>query len=443
MSIYFISDFGHFENTNILYQQNKSHMLYFNKLLNNHLIKNNEQIILQLDEQNENIVNENESMVNETMVNESMVNEQTIPQLDEQNENIVNENESMVNESIVNENKSKVKEEDIYKLKLLSLSNNIISNFELSKDICLIGGDNFYPYGLNLDNCDMFARLYDNYFGKLKDRSYAVLGNHDYIGDINLQINNDKLFNMPEKYYHLEYNNISIFMIDTQLLDPIQCSSYIEVANSINNTKNMNMQDSIRLINELRTKMIIWLDNKLSNCNNKFKIVCGHFPILTHGVYNYRLKYNIVMAYLLPLFVKHNVNIYISGHDHNTQIQKFNNNDILNMLNQLNIGDYIWEIINIIYPNFKTEIENKCDYILHNIVSGSCIDKYKYNDSIYSMFSDLIIYQNYTYNLYVKIDTDYIDENKIIIEFIHNNNLTCHQENPNIQYIEFSYTLIF
>ena len=68
-------------------------------------------------------------------------------------------------------------------------------------------------------------------------------------------------------------------------------------------------------IKQLQKEQINWLENKLKQ-NNNIKIVHGHYPIFTMGVYQ-RCKE--LSKILIPIFKKYNVQYYISGHEHNIQ----------------------------------------------------------------------------------------------------------------------------
>ena len=56
----------------------------------------------------------------------------------------------------------------------------------------------------------------------------------------------------------------------------------------------------------------------------KNKIVFGHYPIISNGAYNNHMKP--LHKLLYPIFKKHNVRAYVSGHDHNIQYMKKEDN---------------------------------------------------------------------------------------------------------------------
>ena len=62
--------------------------------------------------------------------------------------------------------------------------------------------------------------------------------------------------------------------------------------------------------------MIDCLEIELEKSKNP-KILVGHYPILSYGMYG--VNKNLFIK-LYPILSKHNVKYYISGHDHNLQI---------------------------------------------------------------------------------------------------------------------------
>lgn len=84
-----------------------------------------------------------------------------------------------------------------------------INNIQKKDDILIILGDNFYPDGIkSLD--DKSWKNYINLDNKLK--TYCILGNHDYLGNVQHQIN-CKLHNwdMEGHYYKKTIDNYDIF----------------------------------------------------------------------------------------------------------------------------------------------------------------------------------------------------------------------------------------
>ena len=179
-----------------------------------------------------------------------------------------------------------------------------------NNDKIILLGDNFYPDGVSSIN-DKLWNDYKNIFNDIsKNKIHAVLGNHDYHQNPLCQINNN-YWDTPNSYYKLKFNNnTDLFFIDTVQLYPGHC--YIN-KNIIENAHN-------KPVSQLINKQLEWLNNELSKSNNRNKIVFGHYPIISNGAYKDQMQPLYKLLY--PIFKKHNIKAYISGHDHNIQYIK-------------------------------------------------------------------------------------------------------------------------
>jgi hypothetical protein len=351
--------------------------------------------------------------------------------------------------------------------KLKNMSKNIQQNFDITKDILLLGGDNFYPNGLTYNNVSTCVKNFNKCFQPIKHNIFGLLGNHDYNGNVNYQLtgyNRDttikkyNMFNMPDKYYKIEYADCDIYMLDTCIISPEYANDIYDILKHYKSS-NYNrftlcdyniMLNAIKYMQEKRNEQLKWLDKHLTETvnNNKIPIVCGHFPIFTTGAYEYTNINNLMFKYLVPLFIKHNVKIYISGHDHCTLLQSFNMSTIKEIYNSQTYNKLDNDtIITELFPEFYSYLYNDdCDYILYNIVSGACMDNYlkfantvhtKNSNNIKINLDDITIYKNYIYSLYTGINI--LPDNTICINFIHNQNYEIHKSNLDKQYIEYSY----
>jgi acid phosphatase len=176
-------------------------------------------------------------------------------------------------------------------------------------------GDNFYDYGIRSENDPRWSSDFEQAF--LPNCPwYAVLGNHDYLGNPDAQIRRDKKghWNMPSRYYDkkflfpgMENEGAHVFFLDTFELSP---------AESLLNSRGMGMaqsqwDDYYRIMNHDR--QLKWLDNGLACSTMRWKIVVGHYPIFSNGHHgdNPELYKN-----LLPILERHRVDFYMCGHDH-------------------------------------------------------------------------------------------------------------------------------
>jgi len=180
---------------------------------------------------------------------------------------------------------------------------NQVSNQIQVDDIITVLGDNFYPNGVSSLN-DYQWDTYNDIFKNVKNPVYSILGNHDYLQNPKAQIYSDNWI-MDGWYFKKEFDNIDLYFLDTSQFN-------LEwVPNDILK-KNHNLESEILIENQIN-----WLSDELEKNKDKKKLVFGHYPLISNGVYAKKLDkmYNS----LIDIFVKYNVNIYISGHEHNIQ----------------------------------------------------------------------------------------------------------------------------
>jgi hypothetical protein len=307
-----------------------------------------------------------------------------------------------------------------------NLRDKIYKNMN-NNDLLLLGGDNFYPNGL-INNDDIKLIYFKTIFNEYNENIYGILGNHDYHQCIKPQMNNN-YFKIPNYYYKISHDEFDIFMIDTTILDPNICTDISDVYRNINpdnyqNIKDLPYIDKLKImrseISQLRRKILDYLDNELniSNINNKIKIVCGHYNLLSYGYYvNIFNNNNIIIKHLLPLFIKHRVNIYLCGHDHTNQHIVFSEND-----NKSLLDNFKYDTDDDI--EFITKIKNEIvDYntTIHQFICGTAIDSY--NHILYNNINNsMSIYKDYKHNCYINISTKI--SNSIIVKFINTENNT-------------------
>ena len=199
------------------------------------------------------------------------------------------------------------------------LVNNINKNLGPNDAITILG-DNFYPYGVENDADPLWIE-FDKTFKNINKPIYSILGNHDYLQDPTSQIKNSRWI-MDNWFFKKEYDNIDLFFLDT-----VQFNIHHWVTKE--KIEEVHCLDCETLIkNQLE-----WLDYELGKSQKK-KLVFGHYPIITNGVYKDKVRD--LFDYLIEIFKKHNVNIYLSGHEHNIQYinRKYDNLDF----NQIIVG---------------------------------------------------------------------------------------------------------
>lgn len=168
-------------------------------------------------------------------------------------------------------------------------------------------GDNFYPKGVVSESDPLWHYSFENVYTahSLQDDWYPILGNHDYGSDPDAQVRYSKVsrrWNMPSRYYSKEVKlgkgkeTVLFVFIDTQ---PIVYD----------------------FADQAPEKQLAWIDETLKSASAdvKWKIVVGHHPCYTVGP---RIKNYDTLAIrkaLTGLLEKHQVNVYLSGHEHSLQ----------------------------------------------------------------------------------------------------------------------------
>jgi tartrate-resistant acid phosphatase type 5 len=180
-------------------------------------------------------------------------------------------------------------------------------------------GDNIYPNGVrSTRDHNWIASFEDIYTSQsLQSDWYVVLGNHDYRGDPQAEIDYsevDRRWNMPARYYSKIFfigedstNGVLLVFLDTT---PFLSESYIG--------------DKIHVKGQDTAAQRVWLEKTLAEApsNIKWKLVFGHHPVYTGGG-RMKAKETVEMKNLFkPIFEKYHVNAYICGHDHNLQYIK-------------------------------------------------------------------------------------------------------------------------
>jgi len=144
-----------------------------------------------------------------------------------------------------------------------------------------LAGDNIYNSGEMERIGIAFEQPYAPLL-KQNVRFQACLGNHDIRtqnGDPQVQYAN---FNMKGRYYTYREKDVQFFVIDT-------------------NT-NADWQDQMT-----------WLNAELGRSSAPWKVVYGHHPIYSSGQYGTNPE---MIRMFAPLFKKHQVQLYINGHEH-------------------------------------------------------------------------------------------------------------------------------
>lgn len=154
-------------------------------------------------------------------------------------------------------------------------------------DLVILGGDNIYPSG----NLALVDSTFSRPYGELLRAGvpfHAVLGNHDIRTDNGVPQVAYKPFGMKGRFYTLQRGPVDFFMLDTN--------------------GNADWQ-----------RQISWLRTVLARSRAPWKVVVGHHPIYSSGLYGNDPQ---LAAKLSTLMRRYGVQLYINGHDHNYERSK-------------------------------------------------------------------------------------------------------------------------
>jgi acid phosphatase len=156
-------------------------------------------------------------------------------------------------------------------------------------DFGLLLGDNFYPSGVRSVDDPLWKSHYLDVYEKLLWPLYVVLGNHDHGGNARAQMEyRDPAgrWRMPSAYYEFAAGDAVFFALDTTRWSRAQRD---------------------------------WLDGALANAADKrWRVVFGHHPVFSHGASHGDTP--VLVKELLPVLERRNVQLYLSGHDHDRQV---------------------------------------------------------------------------------------------------------------------------
>ncbi len=192
---------------------------------------------------------------------------------------------------------------------------------QLDAAFMLILGDNFYPSGVASTQDYQWISSFESVYTahSLQTDWYVALGNHDYKGNPQAQVDYSKLsrrWHMPQRYYA---KKISMDDDTTQqiLLVMLDTSPFIsQYYSSADHKDNVRTQDT--------AAQRKWLEEVLSDPspNIKWRIVAGHHPLYTGGKRINSADTKEMNRLLKPIFDKYKVDAYIAGHEHSLQYIK-------------------------------------------------------------------------------------------------------------------------
>jgi tartrate-resistant acid phosphatase type 5 len=175
-------------------------------------------------------------------------------------------------------------------------------------------GDNFYEDGVQATSDPLWRSSFEAIYSapSLQVPWYVALGNHDYRGSPQAQIDYAAIsqrWRMPSRYYKVSGSQIGaphldVFVIDTS---PLVHKYRKDVHSAI----------AANVVSQDVPAQLRWLDEQLSRSIAPWRLVLGHHTIYSGGSGHGDTPETTEL--IEPLLRKHGVQAYINGHDHDLQ----------------------------------------------------------------------------------------------------------------------------
>ena len=185
---------------------------------------------------------------------------------------------------------------------------------ELGSRFVVSVGDNFYENGVQTPHDVQWKTSFEDVYtdSALQVPWYVALGNHDYRGNPQAQVDyaaTSARWKMPTRYYKVSGDaaglpGVDLFVIDSSPL----VHKYREKAEAPI-AANVTKQDIYA--------QLAWLDRELAASTAHMKLVIGHHTIRSGGSGHGETPE--LVEFVQPLLVRHGVQAYINGHDHDLQ----------------------------------------------------------------------------------------------------------------------------
>lgn len=159
-------------------------------------------------------------------------------------------------------------------------------------------GDNIYPSGVSSATDKQWKQKFVDVYSGVSLPWWAILGNHDHRGNVDAQVdysNVNAAWHMPGRTWSQEFEITSVTKCIVAALDT---------------TPIMQQKDGWR-------EQLQWLDGVLTSTSAAVRVVAGHHPLRSYGLYGDQQH---LVKHLKPILDKHAVQLYCCGHDHDLQV---------------------------------------------------------------------------------------------------------------------------
>ena len=175
-------------------------------------------------------------------------------------------------------------------------------------------GDNFYPDGVESASDPHWKLSFEDVYvgAHLQTPWYAALGNHDYHGDPQGQLDfarTSSRWRMPSRYYRLGGDRLGFADLDLFCLDTTPLLAEFTERHQSRGGRPADLQAA--------AAQLEWLDRALAASSAPWKLVFGHHTIRSGGSGHGDTPE--MVAGVLPILQRHRVPAYVCGHDHDLQ----------------------------------------------------------------------------------------------------------------------------
>lgn len=171
-------------------------------------------------------------------------------------------------------------------------------------------GDNFYAFGVSGIGDRQWRTSFEEIYTQksLQVPWYVALGNHDYRGRVQAQIDysaTSPRWRMPARSFTVVEPErgppvLQLFVLDT--------SPFLRTYRGLFSLTKVSGQDP--------AFARAWLEKELAASTAPWKIVIGHHPVYSCGVHGDSPE---LVRDIVPLLEKYHVPLYVNGHDHSLQ----------------------------------------------------------------------------------------------------------------------------
>jgi len=172
-------------------------------------------------------------------------------------------------------------------------------------------GDNFYETGVRSVSDPQWKSSFEDIYSapSLQIPWWVILGNHDYRGDSQAQLDYAKTsqrWRLPKRWYSFtdavpDGTQVEVFMLDT--------SPFIQIYYADGGVET-------KVVGQDTQAQLAWFEKALGDSKADWKIVVGHHPVYSGGEHGGSAE---LVDKLDPILQRYRVPLYVNGHDHDLQ----------------------------------------------------------------------------------------------------------------------------